>query len=145
MVHGGSHQLPHPESPDIQKGKRQEQTSITLEEVVVVALVECLDSQTCRPWWINKRTRTWTMVLEKTLESPLDYKEIKPVNPKGNQLWIFIGETDTEAETPILWPPDVKSWLTGKDPDAGKDKSRRRGWQMVGSITNSMDMSLSKL
>ena len=61
------------------------------------------------------------MVLEKTLASPLDSKEIKPVNPKGNQPWIFIGKTDTEAETQILWPPDVKSWLTGKDPDAGKD------------------------
>ena len=61
------------------------------------------------------------MVLEKTLESPLDCKEIKPVNPKGNQSWIFTGRTDVEAETPILWPPDVKSWLIGKDPDAGKD------------------------
>ena len=61
------------------------------------------------------------MVLEKTLESPLDSKEIKPVNLKGNQSWIFIGRTDTEAETPILWPPDAKNWLIGKDPDAGKD------------------------
>ena len=61
------------------------------------------------------------MVLEKTLESPLDCKEIKPVNPKGNQPWIFIGRTDAEAEAPILWPPDVKNWLIGKDPDAGKD------------------------
>ena len=61
------------------------------------------------------------MVLEKTLESPLDSKEIKPVNPKGNQPWIFIGKTDAEAEAPILWLPDVKSWLIGKDPDAGKD------------------------
>ena len=61
------------------------------------------------------------MVLEKTLESPLDYKEIKPVNSEGNQSWIFIRRTDAEAETPILWPPDVKSWLNGKDPDAGKD------------------------
>ena len=60
------------------------------------------------------------MVLEKTLESPLDCK-IKPVNPKGNQSWIFIGRTDAEADTPILWPPDMKNWLTGKDPDAGKD------------------------
>ena len=60
----------------------------------------------------------WTMVLEKTLESPLDCKKIKPVNPKGNQFWIFIGRTDAEA--PILWPPDVKNWLIGKDPDAGK-------------------------
>ena len=61
------------------------------------------------------------MVLEKIFESPLDYKEIKPVNPKGNPSWIFIGRTDAEAEAPILWPPDVKSQLTGKDPDAGKD------------------------
>ena len=61
------------------------------------------------------------MVLEKTLESPLDYKEIKPVHPKGNQPWIFIGRTDAEAEAAILWPPDVKRQLMGKDPDAGKD------------------------
>ena len=60
------------------------------------------------------------MVLEKTLESPLDSKEIKPVNPKGDQSWVFIGRTDAEAETPILQPPRAKSWLTGKDPDAGK-------------------------
>ena len=61
------------------------------------------------------------MVLEKTLESPLDNKEIKPVHPKGDQSWICIGRTDAEAETPILWPPDVKNWFLGKDPDAGKD------------------------
>ena len=61
------------------------------------------------------------MVLEKTLESPLDCKEIQPVHPKGDQSWKFIGRTDVEAETPILWPPDVKSWLIAKDPDAGKD------------------------
>ena len=61
------------------------------------------------------------MVLEKTLESPLDSKEIQPVYPKENQSWIFIGRTDAEAETPILWPPDAKNWLIGKDPDAGKD------------------------
>ena len=63
----------------------------------------------------------WTVVLEKTLESPWDFKEIKPVHPKGNQSWTFIGRTDAEAEAPILWPPDVKSQLIGKDPDAGKD------------------------
>ena len=61
------------------------------------------------------------MVLEKTLESPLDCKEIQPVHPKGDQAWAFIGRTDAEAETPILWPPQAKSWLTGKDPDAGRD------------------------
>ena len=63
----------------------------------------------------------WTTVLEKTLESPLDCKKIQPVDPKGNQSWIFIGRTDAEAETPILWPPEVNNWLTEKDPDAGKD------------------------
>ena len=71
--------------------------------------------------WAPKNWCFWTVVLEKTLESPLDFKEIKPVNPKGNQSWIFIGKTDAEAETPILWPPDVKNWLVTKDPDAGKD------------------------
>ena len=63
----------------------------------------------------------WTVVLEKTLESPLDCEEIQPVHPKGDQSWVFIGRTDVEAETPILWPPDAKSWLIWKDPDAGKD------------------------
>ena len=63
----------------------------------------------------------WTVVLEKTLDSPLDCKEIQPVHPKGNQSWIFIGRTDVEAETPILWPHDTKNWLIGKDPDSGKD------------------------
>ena len=63
----------------------------------------------------------WTVVLEKTLKSPLDCKEIQPVHPKGDQPWMFTGRTDAEAETPILWPPDAKSWLIGKDPDAGKD------------------------
>ena len=71
--------------------------------------------------WALKNLCFWTVVLEKTLESPLDFKEIKPVNPKGNQSWIFIGRIDAGAETPILWPPDVKNWLIGKDPDAGKD------------------------
>ena len=71
--------------------------------------------------WAPKNLCFWTVVLEKTLESPLDCKEIKPVNLKGNQSWIFIGRTDAKAEAPILWPPDMKNWLTGKDPDAGKD------------------------
>ena len=76
------------------------------------------------------------MVLEKSLESPLDFKEIKPVNPKGNQLWIVIGRTDAEAEAPILWTPDVKSQLTGEDPDAEKDwRQKDKGkaeYEMVG-------------
>ena len=67
------------------------------------------------------------MVLEKTLESPLDYKEIQPVHPKGVQSWVFIGRTDVEAETPKLWPPDAKSWLTGKDPYAGKIEAGEEG------------------
>ena len=71
--------------------------------------------------WAPKNRCFWSVVLEKTLESPLDYKEIKPINPKGNQSWMFIGRMDAEAETPILWPPDAKNWLLGKDPDAGKD------------------------
>ena len=71
--------------------------------------------------WALKNWCFWTVVLEKTLESPLDCKEIQPVHPKGNQFWIFTGKTDAKAETPILWPPDVKNWLTGKDPDAEKD------------------------
>ena len=71
--------------------------------------------------WVLKNWCFRTVVLEKTLESPMDCKEIQPVNPKGNQPWIFIGRTDTEAEGLILWPPDVKSWLIGKEPDAGKD------------------------
>ena len=70
----------------------------------------------------------WTVVLEKTLESPLDCKEIKSVHPKGNQSWVFIGRTDAEAETAILWPPDAKNWLIGKDPDAEKDwKQEEKG------------------
>ena len=71
--------------------------------------------------WTLKNCCFWTVVLEKTLESPLDSKEIKLVNPKGNHPWIFTGNTDAEAESPILWPPDGKSWIIGKDPDAGED------------------------
>ena len=71
--------------------------------------------------WAPKNWCLWILVLEKTLESPLDSKEIKSVNPKGNKSWIFIGRTDAEAEAPIIWPPDAKSQLIGKDPDAGKD------------------------
>ena len=89
------------------------------------------------------------MVLEKALESPLDSKEIKPVNPRGNQSWIFIGRTDAEAETPILWPPDAKTRLIGKDPDAGKDWGQEQKGtiedEMLDGIIGSMDMGLSKL
>ena len=78
----------------------------------------------CESWTIKKALKNWcfwTVVLEKTLESPLDWKEIPQVHPKGDQFWVFIGRTDVEAEAPILWPPDAKSWLIWKDPDAGKD------------------------
>ena len=99
--------------------------------------------------WALNNWCFWTVVLEKTLESPLDCKEIQPVNSKGNQSWIFIGRTDAEAETPILWPPDTKNVSSEKTLMLGKIKSRRRrGWQRMSrfdSITNSMDMSLNKL
>ena len=103
----------------------------------------------CEESWLPKNWCFWTVVLEKTLESPLDCKEIQPVHPKGNQPWIFIGGTDAEAETPKLWPLDAKNWLIGKDPDAGNFGGRRRGGlQRMGwlcGITDSMDMSLGKL
>ena len=84
--------------------------------------------------WVLKNWCFWTVVLEKTLESPSDCKEIQPVHPKGNQSWIFIGRTDAEAETPILWPTDAKIWLIGKDPDAknwliGKDPDAGKDWR----------------
>ena len=77
--------------------------------------------------WVPKNWCLWTVMLEKTLESPLDCKEIQPVHPKGNQSWVFIGRTDVEAEIPILWPPGAKNWLLGKDPDAGKTWRQEKG------------------
>ena len=112
---------------------------------IVKAMVFPVVTYGCESWTI----KNWCfriVVLQKTPKSPLDSKEIKPVKPKGNQLWIFIGRTDAEA--PILWPPDAKSWVTGKDPYAGKDwrqVKREAEDEMVNSITNSMDMNLSKL
>ena len=99
--------------------------------------------------WVLKNWCFWTVVLEKTLESPLDCKEIQPVHPKGDQSWVFIGRTDIEDETPILLPPNAKSWLIWKDPDTGKIEGwRRRGHQRMrwlNGITDSMDMGLGRL
>ena len=99
--------------------------------------------------WALNNWCFWAVVLEKTLESPLDCKEIQPVHPKGNQSWVFIGRTDIEAETPILWPPDAKGWLTGKTLMLGKiGGRRRRGWQRMSwldGIINLMDMGLGGL
>ena len=101
--------------------------------------------------WAQKNWCFWTVVLEKTLESPLDCKEIQPVHPHptGNQTWLFFGRTDVEAETPILWPPDAKSWLIGKHPDAGKDwgqeKRGRQRMRWLDGITDTMDMGLGGL
>ena len=99
--------------------------------------------------WALKNWCFWTVVLEKTLESPLDCKEIKPANPKGNKCWIFIGRTDVEAEVPILLPLDAKNWLIGKDLDPGKnwrqEEKRRQRTRWLDGIIHSMDISLTKL
>ena len=84
--------------------------------------------------WAPENSCFWIVVLEKTPESPLDCKEIQPIHPEGDQSWVFIGRTDVEAETTIFWPPDVKSWLTGKDPGAGKDL----GQEEKGTIEDEM-------
>ena len=103
----------------------------------------------CKESWVPKNWCFWTVVLERILESPLDNKEIQPVHPKVDQYWVFTGRIDSEAETSILWPPDVKNWLIWKHPDAGKIEVRRiRGWQRVrwlDGITDSLDMCLGKL
>ena len=100
-----------------------------------------------REGWAPKNWCFWNVVLEKTLESPLDCKEIQPVHPKGNQSWIFIGRMDVKAETPILWPPDAKNWLIWKDPDAGKiwRQEEKGSVRWLDGVTDLTDMSLSKL
>ena len=104
-----------------------------------------LDLSPCKESWAPKNWCFWTVVLEETLESPLDCKESQPVHPKADQSWVFIGRTDVEAETPVLWPPDAKNWLTGKGPHAGKgwrheEKGQQR-MRWLDGITDSKDMS----
>ena len=125
---------------------------MSIKVCLVKAMVFLMIIYRCKSWdykenWEPKNWCFWTVGLEKTLESPLDCKEIQPVHPKGDQSWVFIGRTDVEAETP--WPPDVKSWLSWKDPDAGKDWGQeKKGMtedRCLDGITDSMDMSLGKL
>ena len=124
-------------------------TKVHLVKAMVFPIVMC----GCESWTIKKVALKnwcfWTVVLETTLESPLDCKEIQPVQPKGNQSWILVGRTDAEAEIPILWPPDVKNWLLGKAPDAGKgwrqEEKERQRTRWLDGITDVKDTSLSKL
>ena len=108
-------------------------TKVRIVKAVVFPVVTWMWELDHEEGWVLKNWCFWTVVLEKTLEGSLDYKDIKPVNPEGNQSWIFTGRTDAEA--PILWPPDAKSWLIGQDPDAGKDWRREekgRQDEMIG-------------
>ena len=123
---------------------------ITLQtKVPVIKAVFFQESCMDKEDWAMRKWCFWTVVLEKTLESPVDSREIKPVNPKGNQHWIFIGRTDAEAEAPVFWPLMQTANSLEKDPVAGKDwRQRRRGLQRIrwlDSITNPMDINWSKL
>ena len=125
-------------------------TKVCLVKAIVFPVVMYGCELDCEEGWAPKNRCFWNVVLEKTLESPLDCKEIHPVNPKRNQSWTFTGRCDAEAETSVLWPPDAKNLLTGKDPDAGKEwrqekKAGRQRMRWLHGITNSMNMSLSNL
>ena len=132
--------------------KSRDITLLTKVWIVWKAMVFPVVMYGCESWIIKKAHKELILsncVLEKTFESPLNSKDIEPINPKINQLWIFIGRTDAEAEAPILWPPDSKNWLIWKDPDAGKnwrqDEKGTTEGEMVDGITDSTDMSLSEL
>ena len=124
-------------------------TKARLVKAIVFPVVMYGCERNYKESWAPKNWCFWIVVLEKTLESPLDWKEIQPVHPKGNQPWMFIGRTDAEAEAPIFWPLDPKNWLIGKDPDAVKDwRQEEKGMtedEMVEWHHWLMDMSLSKL
>ena len=111
-------------------------TKVCLVKTMVFPVVIWMWELVYKESWVPKNWWFWIVILEKTFESPLDCKEIQSVHPKGDQSWIFIGRTDAEAETPILWPPDAKNWLIGKDPNAGKDWRQEEkgttGDEMVG-------------
>ena len=123
-------------------------TKVRLVKGMVFPLVMYGCELDCEEGWMPKNWCIWTVVLEKILESPLDCKEIQQVHPKGDQPWNFFGRKDAKAETPVLWPPHVKSWLIRKDSDAGRDWGQEKGttevrWQ--DGSADSMDMSLSEL
>ena len=125
LVGSGAQRIGAPQESDLP-------ANVRIVKAMVFPIVVYIWELDHKEGWVPKNWCFWTVVLEKTLESPLDCK-VKPVHPKGNQPWIFTGRTDAEAEAPILWPPDVKSWLIGKDSDAGKDLRARgeggdRGW-----------------
>ena len=124
-------------------------TKVHLVKAVVFPVVQWMWELDYKESWVLKNWCFWTVVLEKTWESPLDCREIQPFHPKGNQSWIFIGRTDAEAETPILWPPDAKNQLIGKTLMLGKIEGRRRSGQQrmrwLDGITDMMNMSFSKL
>ena len=123
-------------------------TKVHLVKVTVFPVVVWMWESDCEEGWVPKNWCFWIVVLEKTLESPLDCKEIQPVHSEGDQSWVFIGRNDAEAETPVLWPPHAKSWLIGKDFEGGMGGRKRRGWQRMrwlDGIIGSMDVSLSEL
>ena len=126
-------------------------TNVHLVKVIVFpgVMYEWMWELDYKESWAPKNWFFWTVVLEKTLESPLDCKEIQSVHPKGDQSWVFIGGTDVKAETPIFWPPDAESWLIWKDLDAGKDwgqeEKRTKRMRWLDGLTDSMDMGLGGL